>query len=748
MANNTMMKLTAILLFVLSAGIVSAQHEVLNDLITNESLIKNQKRNVDGTFIYYEDTIDLPIRDDFSTNKFVPYDAQPGDANVLDSVQYLLWDTGLTAPIPLDSFATDTTFLYQYDTLSTADSVVSTRTAFSPTQYVLYDVSEYPFTANIVDLWPPYNVHDSSAMITGDVNDTTWIPDLWQDSVTIYLVSPTARDTNFIWVDNYAYRNSRYPIDPPTVGVATFDGLDENGYPYSFGNVNAYEIADYLTSKPISMASHIATSTYLSFFYQSTGLGNEPEGQDSLTLEFWVPDSNAWQYVWSTPGVPLDTFEYVQIELNQNAYFADGFRFRFKNYASTSGNLDHWHIDYVYLNDRPASDSIFADVAFQYESYGVLNDYTAMPWKHYKWDPDFYTVDTSFMTVYNNNNVAEDLFAGVAHMYTKYQNALSDSVAYVTGATNNVNAMESKEIFYPEAGFILDTAVNDTMAIFDICHTIETDDPYFFGYNDTVRFEQVMSNYYAYDDGTAEAAYGIYGSGAQFAYQFEVAQPDSIRSIMIHWAPSANDVSQNLLRLTIWEDDGSGKPGNILYQTDGLFGESPIYSNKANGFVEYFLKDGNGNEGVRIEVSGTYYIGWVQTDPDVLNIGFDRNLINNDRVFYNVGAFWTTSSYEGSPMMRPVFVSQLDGFLGVPTDPTEKLEAIVYPNPSNASITLDVNTYDNLQYQVLSITGALIDQGNIQSGNSLNISDYSNGLYFMNLIDDSGRRTTIKFLKN
>lgn len=723
--------------------------ERLNDLLTNQSIVNAQTRNLNNGFVYIEDTLELPIRDDFSTSKFAPYDAVSGQSNVLDSLHYLIWDLAQTGPIPLDSFATDTTFYYQFDTLSTADSIVITsKTPFSSAQYVLFDVCVYPFVFDTVEVWPPYNVFDSSAMVTGDLNDTLTLVDLMQDSAIVHIVSPTLRDTNFIWIDHYACRNSRYAINPPTVGVATFDGLNENGYPYDFTGIGSpYGEADYLTSKPINMAQHLSTPTYLSFYYQSTGLGNQPEEEDSLVLEYWVPAENDWEYIWSTRdtiGMQRDSFYYVHLELDSAKYFADGFRFRFKNFASLSGNLDHWNLDFVYLNTRAPSDSIFADVAFVYEGFGILNDYTAMPWKHYKWDPDFYTQDTTELTVYNNNTTAEDLFAGLAHMYAKFEGVALDSVAYVTGGSANVLGREQRQVIYPDINFILDTTVNDTCAIFQICHTIETDDPSFYQLNDTVRFEQNLSNYYAYDDGSAEAAYGAFGAGAMVAQKFEVQQADSIRSVMMHWAPSVEDVSQKLLRLTIWGDDGNGKPGTILYQTEPLFGESPQYSNDKNGFVEYFLKDVNGNETERLEVNGSYFVGWVQSDPDVLNVGFDRNVVKNDKIFYNASGSWFNSSFEGSLMIRPVFVSDKDGFLS-DDDLMPSIDFEIYPNPTNNVINIATDDI-NLQLELLSISGQRLANYN-SVPQTMNVSDLSPGIYMIRLYDDEGTQLIKKFIK-
>ena len=67
------------------------------------------------------------------------------------------------------------------------------------------------------------------------------------------------------------------------------------------------------------------------------------------------------------------------------AYFHDGFRFRFRNKATPSGSLDHWHIDYVGL-DKGATiiaDTFYVDASFGYVPRHFLKNYSAMPYKQY-----------------------------------------------------------------------------------------------------------------------------------------------------------------------------------------------------------------------------------------------------------------------------------------------------------------------------------------------------------------------------
>ena len=748
-----MQRLLAAILTTLSLTALAQPGEVLNDLITNHVLIQQNQpvqRTMDGQFVYFLDTLDLPLIDDFTENKFVPYDAVASDTNVSDTVFYKLYDLANTTIWPYDSFALDTTYINHYDTLSTGDTGLASVTPLPSMKLIEYDICNYPVVFDTVEVWPPYNIIDSSALFVADVPDTIYAPDMYQDSAQIFFVHAIASDAFYIWEDNSACKNDRYGIDPPTYGVCTFDGLNGNGYPHDFTHTGSGESADTLTSKAINMAQYIPNpdTVYLSFFYQSTGLGNEPEEEDSLLLEFWLPDVEQWVYAWSSPGKADNGFELVMVPLDLPDYYQDGFKFRFRNFASLSGSLDHWHIDYVYLNElRSHSDTLMNDLAFSETSDGLLSDHTAMPWKHYKWDPASPVVDTSFVTVMNTASGPSSIDQPTSAMEVSYEG----TVDMTQGIFNpgNVPPLAPTSQFYDlPVGFEYDTTHTgtDTCAIFDVRHWVKTGTNNRLQENDTIRFKQVFSNYYAYDDGTAEAAYGVQGGGARVAYKFSVAQPDSLRSVMFHWSPSVTDVSQNLFRLTVWADDGSGKPGAVLYETNALFGESPIYSSEKNGFVEYFFKDNiTGQDSVRVPVSGTYFVGWTQSDPDVLNVGFDRNIDKSDRIYYNIGSFWTNTSFAGALMIRPVFISDKDGLLSHKDLEEAEVTFEVYPNPATDYLFVQVEDAWNYNYELLDMSGQLLGSG--PATNRIEVAGLSGGLYLVRLISQDGRTAVRKFLK-
>ena len=89
---------------------------------------------------------------------------------------------------------------------------------------------------------------------------------------------------NLLWEDSAVFVNRSYPINPVTIGVATFDGLDASGMAYDISASMQGKRADSLTSRPIDLS--VVDSAYLLFYYQAQGLGDNPQTEDSLILEF------------------------------------------------------------------------------------------------------------------------------------------------------------------------------------------------------------------------------------------------------------------------------------------------------------------------------------------------------------------------------------------------------------------------------------------------------------------------------
>ncbi len=241
--------------------------------------------------------------------------------------------------------------------------------------------------------------------------------------------------------------------------------------------------------------------------------------------------------------------------------------------------------------------------------------------------------------------------------------------------------------------------------------------------NDSCSFKQDFYNYYSYDDGSAEAAFGPTGTQSRLAISFDSYEADSLIGIMMHFVPSVTDVSNKLFLTSVWGDN-NGEPGELLYEDDVFLPRNPIYTDGINGFYTYFFKDM-----MKVPVGVRFHVGWRQLDGDRLNLGLDRNIDHSETIRFSVdgGNTWQSSPYSGSAMIRPVFSTGLDQTLGIINDKKESVS--IYPNPTSEYITISssknlipstIELYDTYGQMILKT-----------EDNSIDLSDYQNGLYFI-----------------
>ena len=474
------MRKIIVLLTVFISFATYAQEE-LQPLRYNGKIMKEeaqQKASVlHESFTYIFDTLDLPFFDDFSSDHFKTFNDTVGGSNVEDSTWFLLEIAGVPN-VWGSSYMLDTSYRYEYDTVpGYGFDSISIDTIALPSSFVdVFTLDNYPVTFTNTEVWPSFYTIDSLWTVSSP--DATIIevdPDLLQDSLTMYFVVESVEDADVFWQDHFVYLNDTYPIQPHSIGVATFDGIDEVGYPYDWSSPSATGLSDVLTSKPINLLGTVG-DVYFSFLYQGGGIGEVPDQFDSLTLEFWSPVSSQWFSVWNTTGSSSSTFTQVLFEVSSAQYKQDGFQFRFKSYGSLTGSLDHWHIDYVELADNRAFDDFHEDEwAFQYPAQSFIQEFTSMPWTHYQVDPKNRMVNDSVtLSTYSSNpNLAGINVSGGTGMELYYEGTLLNSIDYLGAAT--VNPLTSFDLRYelPDSGpeeFWFDTAYADTFAIFDLKH--------------------------------------------------------------------------------------------------------------------------------------------------------------------------------------------------------------------------------------------------------------------------------------
>src|SRR5690554_6408838 len=404
--------------------------DVLRPLTANPDLFGDEDpwqtkalvNSFDSTFYYKTDTLSLPFFDEFSRNKFQNYDADFSDPNVTEQLFYKMRDENTSVPLAPDTKLTSTkTYRSEYD-------VAADTTIFYYLDSVRFEYNDLmSYAPNYASMYayPGYIIYDT---INGGSNSTDTVevnnPEYVQDSARIFIVE--INDPEKLWLNKQAYHNYRFADNPWSLGVVTFDGLDEHGYPYNF-STTTNGTADTLLSKPIDLSTNSpADSVYFSFLYQTEGLGYQPEESDSLYLEFYAPASQECKRVWRTEGGPNADFKVGHLAVDDLDYFQKGFQFRFINYGAIAGSLDHFHVDYVNL--RPLSgvqDTLFKDFAMVYPISTLLKDYISVPWKHYRAHPTGKMGDEVKVTVRNVSELTENNQNGSVNVY--YDNTLEGS---------------------------------------------------------------------------------------------------------------------------------------------------------------------------------------------------------------------------------------------------------------------------------------------------------------------------------
>lgn len=740
------MKLFTIFLTAVIGSAALAQDEAEFSMTQNTALAGGQKKPLkinagtfDSTFIYTTDTISMPFFDDFSKNHIQKYNAGFSDPGVTFDKKFRLTDASDVA-LPEDAvYTTQVTFRRTYNTTTG----ITTDVNFAPLSIKVGNLATYPVVYQTTDVYPPYYIFDTTGVV--DVPDTIFVvgPSIFQDSATQFFAQATGQ--NYFWLDDQAYHNYRYAVDPWSLGVMTFDGLDNSGYPYAIGTTLT-DYADHLTTKPIDLSgSLLSDSIYLTFLVQKQGFGDAPEAGDSLILEFYNSNTQQWSRQWSVNGGTQGEFILGQVPMNNAAYLTDAFQFRFKNYGAISGALDHFHLDYVkFRNASGFQDTLIEDFAMVYPIATLLNDYTAVPWDHYQNNSAGKMSTNTEVVVRNSylNGGANISSAGGGKIEVYYGAGLEGNVPLngqtLAGFPSQGPDYTPRTTYHSNhdvSAYSFDPLKPGTQQSFDIETIVSVPVGSNYLPNDTARSAQFFSNYYSYDDGTAEQAYGPQGIQSMLAIQYTPYEADSIIGMMVHFVPTVNDVSNNLFQLAIWGDNG-GVPGSILYEDDAFFARQPIYEIFPNKFVKYFTQDT-----LKIPVTGTFYIGWKQIDEERLGVGLDKNIDNKQHTFYNVDGSWQSSSISGSVMIRPIFSTSLDPELGVISRKIEEPMISIYPNPSNGVFHLHSDSQELGEILVYSIQGEQVLK---TTERVVDLSNHPNGMYFVKVENSSHTYKIIK----
>lgn len=602
--------------------------------------------------------------------------------------------------------------------------------------------------ANAGQVHPPLKASSSLPLpFKDDFSYDYWAPDMYK------------------WQDRWAFVNRTFGPLPPSIGMATLDAIDDTGAVYSWATPTPFQ-ADYLTSQPLRLDSilvgtpdvmQISDSLYLSFYYQPQGYGNNPNEDDSLILEFYDPVADGWYNVWAVPGTSYANFwatyhrpfRQIMIPILDNRYLKDGFMFRFRNYASIAnsnlpswqGNMDQWNLDYIYLNyNRHIYDTAYTDITFVSPPQSLLKNYQQMPSRQFS---NTELKDTLRNVISNLNNTINNISyqyvvneVGAAYTHT-YLGGDFDIKPYNSDGYHNWQFHTD-----PAVDFTLPALSGDSVS-FLITHTLGIN-----GWadenleNNTMEFRQDFYNYYAYDDGTAEAGYGLAGTGSRLAYGFTVNHPDTLGAVQMYFNQTYTQASSRYFYLMVWE---SLNPEKVLYKSKRM---RPVMGDSLNAFHTYFISDSV------VMINGGFYVGWMQVTDEVLNVGYDQNNDASSHVMFNAAGTWEPSVYHGAVMLRPVFGTAGQAKKQSPLwYESNKLTVGLYPNPIGSDNVLHLNLPANY-WELDPETTMTVEIFNAQGirlyekpfSETIDISSLQQGFYMLRLNSyGSGERCTKTF---
>lgn len=396
-----------------------------------------------------------------------------------------------------------------------------------------------------------------------------------------------------------------------------------------------------------------------------------------------------WNYVWSTRGFQLDSvyektgkyFQQVMIPITDAQYLRDNFQFRFRNYASLEGNgitgwasnVDQWHIDYIYLNiNRTYTDIYPNDVAFVSPVNSLLAKYQAMPWHQFRptdLRTSFSNCLTNLSNTVKNTNYSYSVLMNGNSKIGEYKSNNENADPYHERGWHTYEAHSQPPLQFTVPSDQKDSAVVEITHVFQV--TGGTGDERHA--NDTCRYAQKFYNYYAYDDGTAEAGYSIISAIAKpqiyLAMRFELAEPDTLRSVRMWFNHVQNDANVDYFTLMVWNDN-NGIPGEVIYSKEG---QLPRKAEDFLGFVDYYTDP--------VPISGTFYVGFYQNHGVQLNIGFDANNDSRSNFIYKTASEWKQPLLKGTPMIRPVIGKR---WQRVGISELKQTSLLIYPNPTTS----------------------------------------------------------------
>ena len=551
------------------------------------------------------------------------------------------------------------------------------------------------------------------------------------------------------------YINNTFSPNPPSFGIATLDGINGQGLPYSLIK-NKTGACDTLTSARIDLQDFSGASVFLSFYYQQgTGfIELIPDPEDSLVLQF-QGKSGLWQSLWNVRGKG-DTsrnsgFRYVSLVVPDSLKYR-GSRFRFINFGNQNGNYDIWNLDYIRLDtEHDANDSLARDYTFSQAPGQLLNGYSALPLEQLR-----YSVENNLPIFRESvSATATNLNPGVTNLDGRFfvkrlipdsaQNLVSIPSTSISGLENPFGTGIFSRPLRVETSLFRSLISTEQYATFEygIGLSFNPVSNLYTG-NDSLTRKLNISTVMAYDDGSAELSRGVGQNGSIGAVKYYLPVSDTLTDIQLFFTRTPENLQQTISFALLVYDS--------LNVAANFAADPPLIrrqfilppTDSVNKFLMFSLRDDETLQKRILQGGKNFYIGWQQgliDDGNEVRIGCDINTTTPSVFFYRTGGEWKAWNTDSLTLMiRPVFGPE---YITSVKNKVFQAESPFFPNPASDGFR---NRRDFTGLQIQDLAGRSVFRMESGKAGELIRPGLPSGLYFLRWLED-GKKPVVQKIR-
>ena len=557
------------------------------------------------------------------------------------------------------------------------------------------------------------------------------------------------------WLDDRIYVNNSFAHRPPSIGVATFDGVSEEGTPYG----NGYGPSDFLTSTYFDLSGFtpLNNNIHLSFYLAPKGKTYAPNPEDSIALEFRRSDGD-WEEIATFRGIDVPNFDFVPVdsffysfEVDDIDFLHDAFQFRFFNKCQRIGIQYTWHLDYVRLANADV-DSLgsLEDLAFSKEPTSPLKNFNHLPYRQFEGNEAEELTNQVEVELFNNFDEPKSVTSSELTLTDlESGTTLFSDISFIDPSSSgptfpsqvhsnlNISVPFGNAVNMIPAGaekLILETA-------YELNNTNEVDGTFpEVKENNFVTRLNYIDDFYGYDDGSAELSVATLSENGALAVEYTLNQPDEINGFQVYFPRYGNGQSADdefILKIYEGELPDGSDPNDAKYISPEY---QILYPDQVTPSIaqltKYRLYDDDGNP-TSVPVSGTFYIVLEQAFPNgnmIVGLDLDSERFMNKCWYFETNPeTWSLNNRPGAYMIRPVLSDSL-----ADETATNNLEEILdfqaFPNPADDEITV-VTTPGDYSFNIFDIYGRTVYQGKLIE--KITVRELNPGLYYLQLKDRS-----------